>query len=102
MINWSHRENYTTGSPPLHPPFPHTPPAQPPVGKRGAGDVRQRWRRRKQPRLRLARWRRGRGAAGWSEGVKGEGEEKGGRGQKSTHVGKLTFATLSVDSEEKQ
>lgn len=46
--------------------------AQPPLGKQGASDVRQSWRRRKQPRLRLARWRRGKGADGWSEGGREE------------------------------
>lgn len=57
----------------------HTPPAQPPVGKLGAGDVRQRWRRRKQLHLSLARWRRGTGLEGWSEGVNGREEEREGR-----------------------
>ncbi len=35
---------------------------------------------------------------GWMEG----GRERGREGQKSTHVGKLTFASLSVDSEERR
>lgn len=78
-MNWSYRENDPIGPLPFFSTHERTPaapaPAQPPLGKQGASDVRQSWRRRKQLRLRFARWRRGERVDGWSEGGREERNE---------------------------
>lgn len=100
IISWTDHEEKIT--PLAHLPFTllsyadvnASPAAQPPLGKRKASDVRQRWRRKQ---LRCV----------WAqpEVEEGEGWMEWGRErqeQKSAYVGKLTFTRLHLDEEERQ